>query len=108
MVRRFTVMENPPTPADARGGRQGREVVDTTTDRQKDYDLYSGAWHKWKKTKNMLVSVGLASCALRPSWSVAASVATNYFGNVARCKVARMQASKRQESYAKGSEKNVF
>ena len=27
---------------------------------------------------------------------------------VARCKVARLKASKRQESYAKGSEKNVL
>ena len=27
---------------------------------------------------------------------------------VARCKVARLKAAKRQESYAKGSEKNVF
>ena len=27
---------------------------------------------------------------------------------VARCKVARLKASKRQESYAKGSEKNAF
>ena len=27
---------------------------------------------------------------------------------VARCKVAGLKASKRQESYAKGSEKNVF
>ena len=64
MVRRFTVMENPPTPADARGGRQGREVVDTTTDRQKDYDLYSGAWQRLRKNKNILVSVGFQKARL--------------------------------------------
>ena len=46
------------------GARQGREVVDTTTDRQKDYDLFSGAWQSWKNSKNILVSKGFQKARL--------------------------------------------
>ena len=52
-----------PRPTQA-GACQGREVVDTTTDRQKDYDLFSGAWQRWRKSKNMMVSIGFQKARL--------------------------------------------